>query len=670
MRKCRGLVNALACSLALAAATYGATTSGSQAVKASPPASRPEATSRPIRLANYQGGETIRYPVPLIRGALTDASIKSVTVTNTSSKRDTRELTGLAYKGQFKALTELVPGENKLIIRAGKDELPLTLMYKPQTNPYVVRVVYITDKSGNTEYQTPLPKDPQDYRGKLDTAMKLMQTFTAERLNDVGYGRATFNLELDANGTVNVHVLKGGRPIEYYHKLDGGQLYGEVGGELGRKLPGPKCDNLVIPAFTRFDPNTQKALAHTALGGGNLALFGGGDLFTWPNSLADTQKAFMDVTAVDPKQFFSDSVGRHTFWGTASTTMGAALHELGHTFGLPHTLEPHDIMTRGHDRFNRFFTLVEPPHAGRKDPYEFKDNEIAVWAPVSGAALPGGRFFAMDDRAWSDRGTTGIRLDVESRSIIVESENGIRYVGLNRYSPKSTEAVYHVPLEGPKTPPKQVKIAIADVGKRMKTENVSVRVLDDQGLWSGAKVPELLGGSFVQAWRFAAVTLPWNDAARFVEVDARKLAEIEASAASAKLVPSRTAFVDFLALAPGDRKANVTAYAVRTIRADNPRKVKLFTGSDDALRIWLNGKVITEVLKARAAEADSETTVAELQKGGNRLVVEVSQINGGWGLYLRIEDENGAKLELKDDGELGPTDNKTLDEIRKLLSGK
>src|SRR5438477_1714042 len=87
----------------------------------------------PIQLANYSGGETIRYSVPLIRGTLADADETVVTLVNTSSTRETREMKGIAHKGQFKVLAELLPGENKLILKAGKHELPFTLTYKPQT---------------------------------------------------------------------------------------------------------------------------------------------------------------------------------------------------------------------------------------------------------------------------------------------------------------------------------------------------------------------------------------------------------------------------------------------------------------------------------------------------------------------------------------------------------
>jgi hypothetical protein len=615
------------------------------------------APTAPIRVENYGGGETVRFPVVLLGGRLSDASATSVTVVNTSSRRDTRQLTGLARGGRFKALAELVPGANRLVLRAGKHQLPLRLTYKPQTNPYVVRAVYFTDASGDTTYQTPLADDPQDYRGKLDTAMKLMQTFTAERMHDAGLGRATFNLELDGEGKVKVHVLRGRRPAEYYHKLSGSRLYSEVGRELARKLPHRRAKSLVIPAMTRFDPNTGKAYAHTALGGGNLALFGGGDLFTWPNRLGDAQMAFLNEARVDPKKLFSDSVGRHTFWAIASTTMGAALHELGHTFGLPHSRKRHDIMTRGHDRWNRFFTLVEPPHARRNRPYAFRDDEVAEWAPVSAAALAPIRHFALDERAWRDERATTIRLDRPSKSLVIESARGVRYIGVMESGPRyGTEAIGLVaPGRGP-GPIRKVTVPLADVRRAPRNGRISLKVIDGEGLTTTTGLTELLAGPYVQQWRFADAFPAWRDARSFVEVDAARLKAIAASAAKAPLRRSKTPFVDFLAVSGSRRSSQVAGYAARTIHADRARKIRLHTGSDDALRMWLNGKLIASVLALRSAQADTEATDAELRKGANVLIVEVSQGLGGWGLILRITDADGTKLELTEAGRLRKAD--------------
>jgi len=452
------------------------------------PAGGAATTRSAIRVTNFSRGETIRFPVVLIRGELSDAKFKVVTVTNGSSK-----WSGLADGGRFKVLVELAPGANKLVIAAGGAKVNLSVNYKPQTNPRVVRVHYFVDKSGDTRFQTPLKNDPQNWRGKLDTAMKLMQTFTAERLGDLGLGRRTFNLELDDRGRVKVHILKGRRDAAYYRKLTGGRLYAEAAGEIRRQFPHKRAKNLVIPAFTRFDPKTGKVGAHTALGGGNLALFGGGGLFSWPDSVSQVQAAFMNATTVDPGKVFSDSVGRHTFWANASTTMGAALHEIGHTFGLPHSHDVHDIMTRGHDRLNRFFTLVEPPHAGQKQARGFKDSEIACWSPVSGGALAPNRFFALDDLAWKDAGKIVVRVDPAAGLVVIESPYGLRYIGLWQVtSDGQTQSITPALIAKREKMPRKVTIPLAELKKQLGDIKLKFRVIDDQGLGSTTLLSSLL----------------------------------------------------------------------------------------------------------------------------------------------------------------------------------
>ena len=601
-----------------------------------------------ISLTNYTNGTTIRYPVPLIRGKLADANATSVKVINTSSNRSTRQMEGLAYEGNFKVLTELVGGDNKLIVRAGRGELALTLNYKPQTNPYVVRVFYLTDKTGNTEYQTPIENDLQDYRGKLETAMKLMQTFCAERMNDIGFGRVTFNLEFDADGRVKVHNLRADDKAEHYQRMDGLKLWSYSGRLISRELPHPKAKDLVIPAFTRFDPNTGRTYAHTALGGGTLALFGGGNLFTWPSSLAEAQKGFMDTRTIDTKKYFSDSVGRHTFWATASTTMGAALHELGHTFDLPHSRHNHDIMTRGFDRFNRVFTLIEPAHARRKESYEFKESEIAFWAGPSAAWLKFNRWFALDEKDFSERNMTAITMEKDSGNIVVTSAHGIGGIVLADKGDTYT----HVPIDYNQPAPQRVEFPPARFGRHPAGERPAIRVIDTQGLSMVVTLRELMPSSFIRSWRFASITVPWEDPKSFVPVDSKRLNVIAASAASAKLSKSETAYVDFLDHFTVGKRDNIAAYAVRTFTSDKARDVRIFTGSDDALRVWLNGKLVTEALALRAARMDSESNSAKIRAGENTLIAEVSQGAGGWGLYLRIDDQKGNDLVLTEDGKL------------------
>jgi WD40 repeat protein len=159
---------------------------------------------------------------------------------------------------------------------------------------------------------------------------------------------------------------------------------------------------------------------------------------------------------------------------------------------------------------------------------------------------------------------------------------------------------------------------------------------------------------FVRSWRFAPDTEPWPDEREFVDLSPEKLRAIGAAASSAPLATSPEAFVDLLARWPEARQR--AAYALRTVVAKGPRKVKLLAGSDDALRVWVNGRPVLETLRARMAVPDEDSAVVELRPGDNRLLVEVSQVSGAWGFFLRIADEAGRPLYLNEDGTLAAAD--------------
>lgn len=436
-------------------------------------AAAPAAAPAAIRIANYADQDEIRFPVPLILGETADKSVTEITVVNTSSDRPERQTRGLAHQGRFKALVELVPGVNQLVLRAGPAEQKLTLRYRPQTNPYFVRAIYLTDRSGETAYQTPRDNDPQDYAARIGTALKLMQTFTAERLHDLGFGRRTFNLEFDERGQVIVHVHRGALPAEKYYALDDLKWYDAVYKELREPFPMRSAKNFCVAAYTRFDPKSGKTRGHTALGGGGLGLFGSGNLYTWPASIAQAQAAFMNPAAIDTTRTMNDSAGRGTWWGAASTTIGASLHEMGHTFGLPHTREPLDIMTRGFDRFNRAFTLTEPASGRGKTPVEFKPERVAAFAPISAAALVNSRWLALDERPWRDHKPT-IRRDRDTGDIVVEDETAVRYVGLS----VKGEAVHFI---APPTGQKQVRLPAGVVKEKAGQDPFRIRAINDQG---------------------------------------------------------------------------------------------------------------------------------------------------------------------------------------------
>ena len=473
--------------------------------------------------------------------------------------------------------------------------------------------------------------------------MKLLQCFTAERLHDLGFGRATFNLELDATGRVPVHVLKGDRPAAAEYALTDQAWWRSVDALVRRELPASGVKHVVVAAYTRFDPARRKVFGHTALGGGDLGLFGSAGMFAWPRRLDDVFATFSDATPIDGRLVHDDSAGRSTVWGIASTTLGAVLHELGHAFGLPHSTAPLDVMTRGFDRFNRVFSLVEPPGRGGASPTPFALDEAASFAPVSAAALKASPWFQPDAPLPTGAAPT---VTFDDAGATIRSKTGIRYVSLMR---KGDAVAFRAFWDPAREPPGEVLLTAAELAPPHARFD-AVRVVDAAGATREERIA--IPGRFVTTWRLSKITKPWPDAARFVALAPGELERITADATSRAPSDSPGAFVDLVArFGPGP---GVAAYALRTLVVPEPVKVRLLTGSDDALRVFLDGKPVVSKLVLRAPVPDEESVDLDLSAGRHQLLVEVSQGGGGWGLYLRFESLDGTPLRLTPQGELVP----------------
>jgi len=166
-------------------------------------------------------------------------------------------------------------------------------------------------------------------------------------------------------------------------------------------------------------------------------------------------------------------------------------------------------------------------------------------------------------------------------------------------------------------------------------------------------------GEFVRRWSFSPITKPFlqedSGAKRFPSLAAEDLQRIEELALAALPISFPGPHVDFKVGCP-ERPSRILAYAVREVHAETARTVKILCGSDDTIRIWLNGKPIHSNWILRGADPDQDETRAGLEAGRNVLTVEVGQGRGNWGLYFRFEDLSGRKLRLTDEGKLEPLD--------------
>ena len=80
------------------------------------------------------------------------------------------------------------------------------------------------------------------------------------------------------------------------------------------------------------------------------------------------------------------------------------------------------------------------------------------------------------------------------------------------------------------------------------------------------------------------------------------------------------------------------AYACATVMSDREQSVVLRIGSDDGVKIWVNGEAIHEHEIGRALRRDSDRAVARLKPGANQLLLKIDNYTGGWGFCVAVDD--------------------------------
>lgn len=88
-----------------------------------------------------------------------------------------------------------------------------------------------------------------------------------------------------------------------------------------------------------------------------------------------------------------------------------------------------------------------------------------------------------------------------------------------------------------------------------------------------------------------------------------------------------------------DQKSNAAGYLYRTITAAKATELAVGIGSDDGLRLWLNGHVVLNRPTERSLTPNADRVILRLQPGVNHLLAKVTQGGGEWQFEL---DEPGA----------------------------
>ncbi len=80
----------------------------------------------------------------------------------------------------------------------------------------------------------------------------------------------------------------------------------------------------------------------------------------------------------------------------------------------------------------------------------------------------------------------------------------------------------------------------------------------------------------------------------------------------------------------------VMAYAYAEISSPTARDARLMCGSDDGIRIWLNGQLVHSHEVARGCQMFDDAVPVRLQAGVNRLLVKIDNYTAGWGFGVGI----------------------------------
>ena len=75
------------------------------------------------------------------------------------------------------------------------------------------------------------------------------------------------------------------------------------------------------------------------------------------------------------------------------------------------------------------------------------------------------------------------------------------------------------------------------------------------------------------------------------------------------------------------------AYALAEIKSATTNNVILGLGSDDGVKVWLNGKLVHDNWIPRAVNKDDDLVPLKLVKGSNQLLIKVQDMTGWLGFY-------------------------------------
>lgn len=92
---------------------------------------------------------------------------------------------------------------------------------------------------------------------------------------------------------------------------------------------------------------------------------------------------------------------------------------------------------------------------------------------------------------------------------------------------------------------------------------------------------------------------------------------------------------------------NRSVYVRTNVYSPESQKVTMVTGSDDGIKVWLNGEVVQAKNTTRGFNPDSDIVDITLNKGWNKILAKVTQGGGGWAASMALKAKDGKLSGLK-----------------------
>lgn len=378
----------------------------------------PEHQEAPLIVLNYLDGETLPYPLAVIKGR-SKADVDTI-----SLELNGERLTFPVHQHRFNSIVMLKEGRNQLNYLLPDSEHPFELTYTPGNNPRKLRVVYAYFKDSEGQYwdvATGTTGSKAAMKKKIELSLYMYQTSLAELMNESGYGRMTVEFMPAEDGSL-VHEFVIDKSIKEF-------------------AADPKMRMRLFSEQYPFDESIQNAYVANYVShyktGRNIhpGMFNASrrciNLVSkfWssnPTNLHELNWALVDETFRGPRAIPQSITG---LW----------LHEGGHAMYGQHTMNE-GIMNSGcRWIFNQFLLL---------NPYKFRDtgetalvnshDKQPVIQPPTAFAFSLNPFLNTNiadkdilPRA-SNRGS--VTLNETKDSFIIESERGIRSVEFYEYT--------------------------------------------------------------------------------------------------------------------------------------------------------------------------------------------------------------------------------------------